>query len=180
MLRRIFWIVMAGLVAGCSHYQLGTSSNRDYESIFIAPVQTDSLLPQATALLSSQIREAFIRDGRLRVTNTPDDADAVLTIRLIAYRREGEAALPADSGLSRVFNLELSALATLASPDARKIWFADRKLEVDRRAFTDDGSSSASNSFLQPVQQTQAEFATLPVIGENLARQLTQAVLDTW
>ena len=35
-------------------------------AIFVAPVATNAVLPQSTALLSTQIREAFIRDGRLR------------------------------------------------------------------------------------------------------------------
>lgn len=179
-IRFVIWSAIGSLLLGCSHYRLGTASDRDFESVFIAPVQSDSLVPQATALLSTQIREAFIRDGRLRVTNTPEEADAVLSVQLRSYRRDGEAALPTDSGLSRVFSLNMTAEATLASPDSGKVWFSKRRLNVDRRAFTDDGTGSTSTSFLQPVQQTQSEFATLPLIGENLARQLTHTVLETW
>lgn len=184
MVRRLapfFALLSLATLAGCSHYRLGTGAERDFDSIFIAPVQTESLLPQATATLSTQVREAFIRDGRLRVVNTPAEADAVLTVRLESFRRDGATRLPTDSGLSRKFDLSIEARATLASPDEGKTWFADRALLVERQIFTDDATAPAgSAAFLQPVQQTQAEHAIVPTIGENLARQLTQAVLDTW
>ncbi len=183
MARRLapfFALLGLAVLSGCSHYRLGTGAERDFDSIFIAPVQTESLLPQATATLSTQVREAFIRDGRLRVVNTPEEADAILTVRLESFRRDGATRLPTDSGLSRKFDLSLEARATLAAPQDGKTWFADRALLVERQIFTDDGTGPGSTSFLQPVQQTQAEHAIVPTIGENLARQLTQVVLDTW
>jgi hypothetical protein len=152
---------------------------REYESIFVVPVATNAVLPQSTALLSTQIREAFIRDGRLRVVNTPDEADAVLRVELASLRRNSLTRLPTDSGLSRKFGLVLEARATLSDAKGEKTWFADRALLVERQIFTDDGSA-AGPTFLEPVQQTQAEFAIVPTLGENLAAQVKSAVLDTW
>lgn len=182
MLRRLAapaLLAFALLGAACSHYRLGTGVERDYESIFIAPVDTNAVLPQSTAVLSTQIREAFIRDGRLRVVNTPDEADAVLRVQLASLRRDSLTRLPTDSGLSRKFGLVLEATATLRDPKGEKTWFADRRLLVERQVFTDDGSA-AGPTFLEPVQQTQAEYAIVPTLGENLATQVKSAVLDTW
>lgn len=172
-------LVFAVFGAACSHYRLGTGVEREFTTIFIAPVETNAVLPQATAVLSTQIREAFIRDGRLRVVNTPAEAEAILTVKLGSMRREAQTKLPTDSGLSRKFGLVLAATATLQDEKGEKVWFADRALRVERQIFTDDGSA-AGPSFLEPVQQTQAEFAIVPTLGEELAAQVRGAVLDTW
>ncbi|TAG29082.1 MAG: hypothetical protein EAZ36_04745 [Verrucomicrobia bacterium] len=183
----LFIFIFAWLVGGCSHYRLGTGAERDYTSIFIAPFETAGQLPQATAMLTSQAREAFIRDGRLRVVNTADEADAVLLVRIARVEREMLTATPADSGLARKLGVGLAVLATLRDPSGEKVWFADRPLRLDQQIFTDDGSAPslgtpaiANPHFLQPVQQTQAEFQLLPQLGESLATQLKSAVLDTW
>jgi hypothetical protein len=172
-------LVCLGLLAlfssGCSHYRLGTGSERAYETIFIAPVVTAGVLPQAAATLTTQIREAFIRDGRLRVVNTPDEADAVLTVRLTELDREKLTSIPDDTGLARKMGLTLDARATLADPSGAKTWFADRLIRAERQIFTDDDTGP-----LRPVQQTQAEYQLVPQLGEALAHRMTSAVLDTW
>ena len=165
--------------AACSHYRLGTGVQRDYESIFVTPVDTNAVLPQAAAILTTQIREAFLRDGRLRVVNTPDEADAILTVKLGHLHRDKLTSLPSDSGLARQMGLTLDATATLRGQKGQKTWFADRRLSVERQLFTDDGSTSGP-SFLQPVQQTQAEYQLVPQLGEALATKVKGAVLDTW
>lgn len=173
--------LLVTLLAACSHYRLGTGVERDFETLFVAPVATEGLAPQATAVLTTQIREAFIRDGRLKIVNTPDEADAVLSVTLGSYDRARLTSTPDDSGLARKMNIELLTTATLRDPDGDKTWFADQPVRVDRQIFTDDGSTDTSaTDFLRPVQQTQAEYQLLPQLGEALGAQLKNLVLDTW
>lgn len=185
MFRRLAAIALVAFATfgtACSHYRLGTGVQRDYESIFIAPVETNAVIPQSTALLSTQIREAFIRDGRLRVVNTRDEADAILTVKLDRLHRDTLTSLPSDAGLARTFGLVLDASATLRDVKGEKTWFADRPLRVERQIFTNDGTAIATKDgpYLVPLQQTQAEYTIVPTLGENLAAQLKSAVLDTW
>lgn len=176
---RLFSALFSGYIlfftAACSHYRLGTGVERDFESIFIAPVQTNAAYPQATAVLSTQIREAFIRDGRIRIVNTPGEADAMLTVKLNGLRRAKLTSLATDSGLARKMGLSLDATATLQEPTGKKTWFANRAVIVERQLFTDNGSAD-----LQPIQQTQAEYALLPQLAEPFAKELLSSVLDTW
>ncbi len=172
-------LLAALIAAGCSHYRLGTGVERDFETLFVAPVDTGDALPQATAIFTTQIREAFIRDGRVRIVNTREEADAVLSVTLDELQRDKLTALASDSGLARKMNLTLDVSATLRDPSGRQTWFADRPLTVSRQIFTDDGST-AGPTFLQPVQQTQAEYQLVPQLGEALANTLKGAVLDTW
>jgi outer membrane lipopolysaccharide assembly protein LptE/RlpB len=175
-------LAFAVIGSACSHYRLGTGVTRDFESIFIAPVETNAVVPQSAALFTTQIRESFIRDGRLRVVNTPDEADAILSIELTKFRRDKLTSLPTDSGLARTFGLVLDASATLRDVKGEKTWFADRTLRVERQIFTGDGTSvtSPDGPYQVPNQQTQAEYTIVPVIGEDLAAKAKSAVLDTW
>ena len=161
--------------SACSHYRLGTDVERDFQSIFIAPVQTNAAYPQAAAVLTTQIRETFIRDGRVRVVNTPDEADAVLSVKLSSLQRAKLTSLTSDSGLARKMGLTLSATTTLQDPAGKKTWFTNRAVAVERQIFTDNGSAD-----LQPIQQLQAEYALLPQLAQPFAQEILGSVLDTW
>jgi hypothetical protein len=176
-----FALLAIGLLlgTGCSHYRLGTGADRPYETIFIAPVDTNGLIPQSAAIFTTQLRESFIRDGRLRVMNTPEEADAILTVKLGGLRRDRLTALPGDTGRSRKIGLELKASCTLAATKGGKAWFTDRPLLVERQIFSEDGTGPTTATIV-PVQQVQAEYQIVPQLAEPLAAQVRSAVLDTW
>ena len=52
------------------------------------PVENKTLLPQARALVSTQLREAFARDARVMLVNSPAEADATLAVTITSYRRD--------------------------------------------------------------------------------------------
>jgi hypothetical protein len=155
------------LLAGCASYQLGTGAKTKFSSLFIAPVTSSILLPQAQVLVTTQVREAFIRDGRVSLVDSPDAADAVLQISLSSYDRMVAVALPADTGLARRFDVALQARATLTDNRSKQAYFVQRNLTAKRGVFTDSG--------LLP-----SEYQTLPLLAEQLAGETLHAVLDVW
>lgn len=169
------------LATGCAGYRLGTGVERPYESVFIPPVDTQGEVPQAAAIFTTQLRETFIRDGRLRVTNTPDEADVVLTVKITEAGRRTLTALGTDSGLARKLAYTLDARVTLADTAGGKVWFADRPLTIERQVFTDvGGAADPIPGTIEVVQQTQAEYQLVPIIGDALAARVRGMVLDTW
>lgn len=158
---------LCALMTSCSHYQLGTGAKLKFSSLYIAPVANKAMIPQAQAIMTTQLREAFIRDGRVSLVNSPDGADAVLTVTLIGYDRTVAVALASDTGLARRFDLALQAHATLTDNGHKKTYFADRPLTATRGVFTDSGLVSA-------------EYETLPLLAEQLASEALHAVLDAW
>ena len=70
-------VVLASL-PGCAHYHLGTGASPAFASLYLAPVQNPAGVPQAAATVSIQLREAFLRDGRVALATSPAEADAVL------------------------------------------------------------------------------------------------------
>jgi uncharacterized membrane protein len=152
---------------GCTGYQLGTGTQTKFTTLFIAPVTTAALIPQARELVTTQLREAFIKDGRVTLVDSAADAEAVLTIALTGYDRAVAVSRQDDTGLARRFDVSLRAQATLTDQRTKQALFVQRPLTAKRGVFTDSG--------LVP-----AEYQNLSLLAEQLAVEAAHAVLDTW
>lgn len=159
-------VVATVALAGCSHYQLGTGAKPTFRTLYIAPVTDTTMLPQARALLSNQLRETFARDGRVMLVNSSEAADASLDVTIQSFRRDVAAVREGDTGLARKFNLVLEAGCTLRARDGKTL-FGNRPVRATREAFTDSG-------------QLQAEYETLPLLTDALADRILHAALDVW
>ncbi len=159
----ILALAVAG--AGCSNYRLGTGSRPAFASLRVEPVVNRTSLPQAEALVSARLREAFIRDGRVPLGSA--ESAALLAVTLSDFRREVAAVREGDTGLARKFNLTLTATANLRDTATGRLIWDQRTFTVTREAFTDGG-------------QLQSEYQALPLLAEALAQRVSQAALDSW
>lgn len=161
-----FLFAVLGL-SGCANYQLGSEAKVDFTTLYIEPVESTTLLPQARALLSTQIREAFARDGRVALVNSPAAADATLHLVIQDYHRDVASLQEKDTGLARKFTLTLAVACTLRDNRKAADLFANRLVTSQRDAFIDGG-------------QLQSEYQALPLLAESLAQKVTHTVLDVW
>ena len=164
--RAIFFLSVIVGLAGCANYQLGTATKAAFSTLYVEPVESQTALPQGRALVSTQVREAFARDGRVALVNSPDEADAILSVSLVSYDRDVASVRENDTGLARKFTLTLDASCTLRTR-VGDVLFDDRIVRVRRDAFSDGG-------------QLQSEFQTLPLLAQALADKVRHAVLDVW
>ncbi len=164
-------------VTGCAHYQWGTAPARlRFATLYVEPVRNRTLQPQLVAPLSMIVREAFLRDGRVRLVDSPEAADVTLAVVLIDYHREVAAVREQDTGLASKFRISVTTLCTLTDTRTQRPYFSDRPITVRRDVFTDNGNPHSS----LVGDQLQAEYNLVPILGANLGRQLTHAVLDVW
>lgn len=163
----LFSLGCALLATGCAHYQLGTGSKLSFTTLYVEPVASRAAVPQARELVSAQLRETLLRDGRVTIVNSPEAADAVLTVVLTDYRRGVTAVREGDTGLARKFDLILGATCTLRDNRGNKDIFAGRVINATRQAFTDSG-------------QLQSEYQTLPLLAESLSAKIAHAALGVW
>lgn len=154
-------------LAGCGHYQLGTPTKVSFNTLYIEPVANKTLLPQATTVVSTQLREAFLHDGRVTLVNSAAEADATLTVTITDYHRDMTVARTNDTGLARKFALTLGTTCELRDNRSGQVLFNRRAVSVQRDAFTDSG-------------QLQAEYQMLPILADALADKITHTVLDVW
>jgi len=168
VLTRILWAVIGVfLFSGCSHYQLGTEGKLTFTTLYVEPVENKTLLPQARAIVTTQVREALERDGRVQLANSANSADATLQITIQNYHRDIASVRENDTGLARKFTLTLGVTCTLHDNRGGKDLFTDRVVNVQRDAFTDGG-------------QLQSEYQTLPLLAQALADKIVHTVLDVW
>jgi len=109
----VFGLLGLLLFSGCAHYRLGTGATLSFRTLYVAPIINQSNLPQSVTIISTQLREAFLRDSRIILVNTPEEADATLTVRLLNYSRAGKTGLRDDTGLARNFDVSVEAEASL-------------------------------------------------------------------
>ena len=154
-------------LTSCAHYHLGTGATPTFRTLYVEPVANKTLLPQAQALLSTRIRESFLRDNRVALVNSPEAADATLAIVINDYHRDVAAVREDDTGLARKFNVTLGIACTLRDRRSGRTIFEGRPVSAQREIFTDSG-------------QLQAEYQTLPLLAESLAGKVVHATLDVW
>ncbi len=164
--------------SGCNSYQFGNPVELPFESIYIKPVTNDSFAPQAQALLSSQIRDIFIHDGRTKLVTSSEAADAVLIVNLTEYNRRAAARQSLDTTMAANFSLTLSAEVSLFNQNKGDYYFQERMVWKSSNAYLnapyDTTATTQSQDFLQ------SEYQAMPRLTRDLARRIADEVLNPW
>lgn len=158
-------LMLAGGWVGCAHYQPGDGSAPPFTSLQIAPVTNLSLAPQANAVINNDVRQAFLRDGRLRLS--PHDGEALLNITLDKFTRSVAATSSTDTALARKYNLSFVAKCDLVDQTTGNPFFEGRTVTVSLDIFLDSG-------------QTRSETHAIPLLSKKLASKIADAVLQVW
>jgi hypothetical protein len=165
-----------GLI-GCSHYQLGTTGKLAFSTLYIEPVTNKVVtLPQAQVPVGTQVRQTFAEDGRVTVVDSPQEADATLSIILTDYHREVAAVRENDTGLASKFVVTLAATCTLRDNRTGYLYFSKRVVTVQRGVYADNGVPAGPAT----GNQLQSEYNTIPLLAGDLANRLSHVVLDVW
>jgi len=165
------------LISACASYKLGTHGSLPFKSIYITPVKQESVAPQAQAIVSAQIREAFIQDGRVRLVSSEEDADVVLDIKLMGYDRRAGARFREDTQFARTFNLTLTAEVDLFDNRSGDFLFSERELSEAISVYSDN--PYATNETEQQ-SYIQAERNAMGRIARGIARRIADQVLSSW
>jgi hypothetical protein len=167
-------VAPALLVSGCGVYNLGAGGKAPFNALALAPVKNDAHIPQAQSLLHAQLADALAQEGNVRLVNDAGDAQAVLTVRLVDYRRTVVATRSDDTALGTSYRLELVADCSLKNTREDKPYFTHRRITARALAYAPTGGAAAQNSF------GAAERATVPILTRDLARQIRDAVTGVW
>lgn len=165
-------------ISGCKSYQLGNPVELPFESIYIKAVTNDSFAPQAQALLSAQIRETFIRDGRIQVLSKAEAADAVLFVNLSEYKRRAAARQSVDTAVAAGFSLTLVSEVSLFDQNKGDYFFQNRVIQKSANAFVND--PYAAPAATQTQDFLQSEYQAMPRLTRELARRIADEVLSPW
>ena len=165
-------------ISGCNSYQLGNPFELPFESIYIKPVTNDSFAPQAQTLLSTQIRDAFIRDGRTKLVINREAADAVLIINLTEYNRIAAARQSDDTTSAASFRLVLAAEVSLFDQNKGDYYFQKRMIRESSSAYVNNPYATLATAQTQDFLQM--EYQAMPRLTHDLSRRIADEVLSTW
>ncbi|MFT4901753.1 MAG: hypothetical protein ACI81V_001028 [Lentimonas sp.] len=166
------------LTGGCASYHLGSPVELDFESIYIRPAENQSYAPQAQALISAQVRQAFIHDGRVTVVSAPAQADAILELSLTNYERRAAARQSNDSASASSFDLQLEAELSLYDQNRGRYYFRHSKLSEHSSTYV--GNPYANPAALNTEGYLASESDAMPRLARSIARKVTDAVLSPW
>lgn len=174
------WLTLfaLGLGSGCKSYQLGHPADLPFETIYIQPAKNDSFAPQAQALLSSEVREAVIRDGRVKLVADPSAADAVLIMTLTDYERIGGTSRQNDTERAQDFDLILGVQLDLYDQVRGEYLFEGRRIQARTHAYQDNPFAAAGAPQTQDL--IQSEYNAMPRLTRELGRKAADALLSAW
>ena len=165
------------LISGCANYRMGDSAPTPFRSLYIVPAVNDSFAPLAVASVSAEIREAFIRDGRVVIVTKEAEADAVLTIDLKDYERTAVTRDNEDTVRARDFRIRFEARLSLYNPTSGDYYFRDRSIAANTNAYVGNPYGGTET---ERFDYRQAEHSAMPRLARDLARQAASTVLANW
>lgn len=171
-------VLALSFFGGCKSYQLGHPEELPFETIYIQPAKNDSFAPQAQALVSAQVREAVIRDGRVRLIADQSAADAVLAMTLTDYTRRAGARRQDDTELAQDFDLTLRVQLDLYDQRNGKYFFEGRQVEAHTIAYLNNPYAPAADPDTQGL--IQSEYNAMPRLARELGRKAADELLSVW
>ena len=166
------------LLNGCASYHLGSSADLQFQSIYISPASNNSFAPQAQAIVSTQLRKTFIKDGRVKLVTKPEDADAVLLVDLVEYDRSSSARRSNDTAVASSFDISLSADISLYNQNKGSYFFEKRTKTATTNTYI--GNPYRQNGNLNSQAFQQAEYQSMPELAREIARKIADEVLSPW
>ena len=159
-------VVLALFVFGCAGYRVGPVAKRNFTSIAVPVFRNETLLPQLEAQVSNAIIKRLQQDGSLRIETEPR-ADVVLTGTISRYERNALRTLRSDTGVPREF--EIAITVRVEAKDRRTGETVLKSTEVVGK----------SDVFIGEDQQS-AEEQVLPLVADDIGRQIARLLVESW
>ena len=159
------WLVICLFSSGCAGYRLGSTGGfqAGARSIEITPFPNQTTEPGLTEALSFAIRKEIQRDGTLFL-ETRDRGDILLQGTIQTYLRDGITLQPQDILTVRDFQVSVEAQVKAFDRNASE-WILDRKI-------------SGRTLVRGQMDLTEAERIALPLLMEDLARNITDVLVN--
>lgn len=159
-------IVSCLLTAGCLGYRVGPVLKADYHSVAVPMFKNQTLQPQLEAQITGAILRRLHTDGTLRV-EPEANADLVLRGEIIRYQRHQLRSVREETGVAREYRITVTSNITVQDKRTGQVIRGPTKL------------TGSAETFIGVDQQT-AEFQALPLIAEDLARQVVDLLVESW
>jgi hypothetical protein len=163
------WIIAMGvIVSGCAGYRLGPTNGTaaGSQSVQVDLFPSEVLVPRASEAVNFALRRQLQQEGTYRLS-TDGSADIVVTGTLVHLERFPYSFKTTDTRTPRDYIEKLTA-------HVKAVERASGKVLLDRPVTGETVLHIGAN-------QTDSEREALPLLAENLARNITSLLVDgTW
>jgi len=163
---RVFLIgCVAIAMSGCAGYQLGPSNGQTAgeKTVQVTPFTNHTPEPRLGDAVTGQLRKQLQRDGTYRLA-THDAGDIVVTGVLSRYYRHELSFVPNDVTTVRDYRVQLTAQVTARERSTGKLLL--------------DQPVTGYTLIRVGSDLTSTERQALPLLAEDLARQITALLVD--
>ncbi len=151
---------------GCFGYRVGPILKADYKSIAVPMFKNKTYKPQLEAQITNGIIKRFQADGTLNI-DSEDNADVVLYGEIIGYNRYALRLAQRDVNIPREYRLTITVRVEAYNRRTGKIVLKETKV------------SGSADTFIGSDQQS-AEYQALPLVAEDIARQVVSLLVESW
>lgn len=158
-------LAVAVLGTGCAGYRLGPTSGAEAgaRSVSVRPFVNATLEPRLIEAVGASLRRSFAQEGTYRL-ETSGDGDLIVTGVITGFRRRELSYQPRDTFTVQDYNLELVTSVTVIE---RATGHTNLSRSVTGRTSIRVGNDQAA-----------AERQAVPLLAEDLAKNIVSAVAD--
>ena len=154
------------LLTGCMGYQLGGTRPAGVDTIHVAAVVNSTREPAIELQVAEAIRQQIQFDGRLKLRNTPDDADSVIEVVLTEYTIQAISFRDDLKTTPDQYRIRITAVASLRNTASDEILSESKTFGEARFFFESDLTTSKRNA--------------LPVAAKELAKFMVDDLIEQW
>lgn len=154
------------LLTGCMGYRMGGSQPVNIDSVHVAPIVNKTLEPAIELQVTRALRERIQFDGRLKLQNTEEKADAVIEVTLTQYNLRPIAFRDDLKTTPDQYRIRIKATAVLIDSNSGEVLSKSNTYGEARFFFESDLTTS--------------KRIALPVAAEELARFMADDLIEQW
>jgi hypothetical protein len=154
------------LLSGCMGYQLGGTRPEGVETVYMAPVVNETTEPAIELQVTDALRQRFQMDGRLKLKNAAENADAILEVTLTNYRLTAIAFRDDLKTTAQQYRLRITGVATLTDSETGKIISESR--------------TYGESTFTFEFDLTTSKRDALPRAAQEIAKFMVDDLIERW
>jgi len=154
------------LTAGCMGYRVGPVLKADYRSVAVPMFKNKTYKPQLEAQITNGIIKRMQTDGTLRV-DSEAGADVIVNGDIIRYNRLALRLSKQDTKVPREYRLVITV--HVKAHDRRTGKVVLKPTDV----------SGSADMFIGSDLQS-AEYQALPLVADDVARQVVSLLVESW
>lgn len=160
------YLAVSLLLSGCMGYKLGGSRPEGIETVAIAPVVNKTIEPAIEIQVSHALRERLQFDGRLKLVNSPESADAIMEVILTKYTLSPIAFRTERKTTPELYRLRINGTAELK--------------DVNTGETLTTSKTYGEATFRFEADLTSAKRDALPVAAREIAKFMVDDLIERW